>query len=230
MKQYFYETHLHTYPVSKCATASVRENLEFYKSLGYTGVFITNHFIDGNINVNRSLPFEQQIEFFFSDYEEGVKIGKEISISVFCGIESSYRGTDFLIYGLDKAWFLAHPEIMDLKKTQALPLMAEAGALIIQAHPYREASYIDHIRLFPRSVHGVEVYNATQPDFVNSMAEIYAQNYNLLRFAGSDNHIGGKRKLLGGMQTEKPIVNEADFVARVKSGEATPFMRNLEEE
>ena len=230
MKQYLYETHLHTYPVSKCATASVRENLEFYKSLGYTGVFITNHFIDGNINVNRSLPFEQQIEFFFSDYEEGVKIGKEIGISVFCGIESSYRGTDFLIYGLDKAWFLAHPEIMDLKKTQALPLMAEAGALIIQAHPYREASYIDHIRLFPRSVHGVEVYNATQPDFVNSMAEIYAQNYNLLRFAGSDNHIGGKRRLLGGMQAETPIVDEADFVARVKSGEITPFMRNLEEE
>lgn len=230
MKQYLYETHLHTYPVSKCASSSVRESLEFYKKLGYAGVFITNHFIDGNINVDRSLPFEQQIEFFFSDYEEGIKIGKEIGISVFCGIESSYRGTDFLIYGLDKAWFLAHPEIMGLKKTQALPLMAEAGALIIQAHPYREASYIDHIRLFPRCVHGVEVYNAVQPDFVNSMAEIYAQNYNLLRFAGSDNHIGGKRKLLGGMQTEKPIVDEADFVARVKSGEATPFMRNLEDE
>ena len=137
---YKYETHLHTYPVSKCASSSVRESLEFYKKLGYAGVFITNHFIDGNINVDRSLPFEQQIEFFFSDYEEGIKIGKEIGISVFCGIESSYRGTDFLIYGLDKAWFLAHPEIMGLKKTQALPLMAEAGALIIQAHPYREAS------------------------------------------------------------------------------------------
>ena len=42
---YRYETHLHTAPVSKCAHASVRENLEFYKSLGYAGVFITNHFI-----------------------------------------------------------------------------------------------------------------------------------------------------------------------------------------
>ena len=97
MKQYLYETHLHTYPV--------RENLEFYKSLGYTGVFITNHFIDGNINVNRSLPFEQQIEFFFSDYEEGVKIGKEIGISVFCGIESSYRERIFLSMVLTKRGF-----------------------------------------------------------------------------------------------------------------------------
>ena len=96
MKQFLYETHLHTYPVSKCAKASVRENLEFYKSLGYEGVFITNHFIDGNINIDKSLPYEQLVEFYFSDYEEGVRIGKEIGISVFLGIESSYSGTDFL--------------------------------------------------------------------------------------------------------------------------------------
>ena len=38
-----YETHLHTSPVSKCAKASVRESLEFYKKAGYAGVFITNH-------------------------------------------------------------------------------------------------------------------------------------------------------------------------------------------
>ena len=45
-----YETHLHTMPVSKCAHKSIRENLEFYKKAGYDGVFITNHFLDGNIN------------------------------------------------------------------------------------------------------------------------------------------------------------------------------------
>ena len=41
---YKYETHLHTSPVSVCARVEVRETLEFYKSLGYDGVFITNHF------------------------------------------------------------------------------------------------------------------------------------------------------------------------------------------
>ena len=53
-----YETHLHTAPVSKCAKVSVEESLLFYKELGYDGVFITNHFIDGNINVDGSLPYE----------------------------------------------------------------------------------------------------------------------------------------------------------------------------
>ena len=50
---FLYETHLHTLPVSRCGHYSVRENLEFYKSLGYEGVFITNHFIDGNINIEK---------------------------------------------------------------------------------------------------------------------------------------------------------------------------------
>jgi histidinol phosphatase-like PHP family hydrolase len=229
MKPYLYETHLHTSPVSKCARADVRETLAFYKSLGYEGVFITNHFLDGNINIDRSLPYAERIEFYFSDYEEGVRIGKEMGISVFFGVECSYGGTDFLVYGLDKQWFLSHPEIEDMRKTQMLPLMAQDGALIIQAHPFREASYIDHIRLFPRSVHGVETYNACRTDFENTMAELYAKNYGLLSFAGSDNHSAGAQTRLGGMQSQTPIADEMDFVARVKNGEIIPFSRKVTE-
>ena len=98
---YKYETHLHTSPVSKCASATVRESLEFYKSIGYDGVFITNHFLDGNCSVDRSLTYEEQIEFYFSDAEEGMRLAEEVGIKVFCGVEMSYKGTDFLVYGLD---------------------------------------------------------------------------------------------------------------------------------
>ena len=80
---HLYETHLHTYPVSRCAIASVRETVEFYKRAGYAGIFITNHFIDGNINIDPSLPYEDRIRFYFSDYEEAVRIGQEVGISVF---------------------------------------------------------------------------------------------------------------------------------------------------
>ena len=61
---YRYETHLHTAPVSKCATATVQENLEFYKSIGFAGVFITNHFIDGNISIDKTEPYEKLIEYY----------------------------------------------------------------------------------------------------------------------------------------------------------------------
>ena len=220
---YLYETHFHTHPVSKCAGSSVREMLEFYKSLGYAGVFITNHFIDGNINIDKSLPYEEQLEFYFSDYYEALKLSKEIGIKVFLGIEISYRGTDFLIYGLDKEWFLAHPEIMDMKKSDELAFLIENGALVIQAHPYREDRHINHIRLFPRCVHGVEVINASRPDFENAMADAYADAYQLLKIAGSDNHAGNNAKRLAGIETSSPLLDEKDFISRVKSGDIKLF-------
>lgn len=218
-----YETHLHTAPVSKCAKATVRENLEFYKRLGYDGVFITNHFLDGNINIDKKLPYEEQIEFYFSDYEAALELGKEIGIKVFCGVELSYRGTDFLVYGPDKEWYLAHPEIMDMKKSEELPFLAEHGALIIQAHPFREAKYIDHIRLFPRCVHGVEVLNACRSELENGMAELYARQYGLSSFAGTDNHVAEGQTKLAGMESEEPVKDEADFIQRYKDGALRVF-------
>ena len=108
---YIYETHCHTSPVSKCGRAYAADTVSFYKQLGYDGIFITNHFLDGNINPEaRVLPYCDQIDYYFSDYEKGARIGQEIGLKVFPGVELSYRGTDFLIYGLDKAWYKAHPE------------------------------------------------------------------------------------------------------------------------
>ena len=220
---YKYETHLHTWPVSACAHASVEENLIFYKKLGYDGIFITNHFLDGNINIDHRAPYEERINFYFSDYEKGVELGKKLGIKVFSGVELSYYGTDFLVYGLDKQWFLAHPEIMDVEKTDELQLMLDSGALVIQAHPYREAAYINHIRLFPRHVHGVEVVNACRKDTENQMAQLYADHYGLLPFAGSDNHKAGELETLAGLCSQTPLRDETDFIQMVKAGRMEIF-------
>ena len=225
---YKYETHLHTSPVSHCAKAGVEESLVFYKKLGYDGVFITNHFLDGNMNWDyKDAPYEEAIHFYFSDYEKALEIGKEIGIKVFLGVELTYKGTDFLIYGLDKAWYLAHPEIMEMKKSDELTLMMESGALIIQAHPFREARYIDHIRLYPRHIHGVEVINAYRTDLENAMAKHYAKSYELLEIAGTDNHWAGEAKALAGIYTNTPIENEDDFIRQVLNKETKIFHQKL---
>lgn len=225
---YKYETHLHTFPVSRCGKASVEETLDFYKEMEYDGVFITNHFLDGNINIDASLPYEEKIEFYFSDYEKAVDYGKSIGIKVFCGVELSLEGTDFLIYGLDKEWYLNNPQIMTMTKKEELEYMINCGALVIQAHPFREAEYINHIRLFPRSVHGVEVINASRIEAENKMAEIYAENYGLIEFAGSDNHRAREMKNLAGMCSGTPVSDENDFVERTKKGEMKIFSQNIE--
>ena len=215
---YKYETHLHTSPVSRCARASAEESLRFYKEQGYDGVFITNHFIDSNIGISEDCSYEEKIKFYFSDYEKALIAGEEMNIKVFCGVEMSVNGTDFLVYGCDKEWFLSHPETATAEMSHRLEMLKSVGALIIQAHPYREASYIDHIRLYPRNIHGTEVENACRSDFENKMAHLYAENYNLIKFAGSDNHVAGNIHKLAGIQTPSPITDERDFIERILSG------------
>ena len=240
-KKYKYETHCHTSPVSKCGKATVADTVNFYKQLGYDGIFITNHFLDGNINPEaRKLSYCEQIDYYFSDYEEGVRIGAEIGLKVFPGVELSYKGTDFLIYGLDKDWYKTHPVILDMGKTEELSLMMEEGAFIIQAHPYREAHYIDYIRLFPRSVHGAEVINCNQACISNEMAGIYADKYDLLKTAGSDNHWGkdvfsrlkekGFLPEIAGMCCDEEIESVWDYIKYVQNGSMKIFLINENKE
>ena len=226
---YKYETHLHTSPASRCAKVDIIHCIDFYASLGYDGIFLTNHFLDGNIGCDRSLSYEEQISFYESDYLAGLEYAKERGIKLFFGVEMSYHGTDFLVYGLDADWYRAHPEIMDMKKRDELAFLASEGALVIHAHPFREAAYIDYIRLLPRCVHGVEVINGCRTDFENAMAKNYAENYSLLHFAGTDNHIGAAKARLCGMEFDAPITDEADFVEKVKAQLGTPFIINVEE-
>ena len=216
---YKYETHLHTCPVSRCAKASVRESLEFYKSAGYDGVFITNHFLGGNINIDRTRPYEEIIEFYFSDYEEGLKIGKELSIKVFCGVELSNHGPDFLVYGLDKQWYLDHPEIMEMALPDRLRFMMDSGALVIQAHPFRENT---PLALYHRCVHGVEVLNASDVA-TYELAKHYCDHYGLLPFAGSDNHTAGRKPILAGICCREPITSVEDMIEKVKSRQTQIF-------
>ena len=226
---YRYETHCHTSPVSKCGKASVEDTVNFYKLMGYDGIFITNHFLDGNINpAARELSYIDQIDYYFSDYEKSALLGAELGLKVFPGVELSYKGTDFLIYGLEKDWNKKHPEITGMSKTEELAFMMDEGAFVIQAHPYREAHYIDHIRLFPRSVHGVEVINSNQAVESNEMADLYADKYGLLKTAGSDNHWGssifarlsekGYDTDIAGMCADTEINSVRDFIDMVRGG------------
>lgn len=223
---YKYETHLHTSPVSRCAKATVEETLNFYISQGYDGIFITNHYPKRGFSCDADASYENVINHLFSDYEAAVSLAEKSNIKVFFGVEISLDGTDFLIYGPDKKFYLQNPQLEDMPMRRRLDFLMSEGALVIQAHPFREANYIDHIRLFPRSVHGIEIFNACRTDFENQMAEQYAENYGLFKFAGSDNHVAGKIKRLAGVEFDTPLSNEQDFAKRIIAGEGRIFTKN----
>ena len=221
-KKYRYETHLHTKPVSKCSRASVRDALTFYKEKGYEGVFVTNHFLSGQVVMENFSSYTELIDFYFSDYEEAQKIGKEIGISVLLGLEISLDGTHFLVYGLDKQWYLEHPEVCELKGTEHLKFLADNGAMIIQAHPFRLTKAAEFLTVFPRFIDGVEINNGGCTDAENKLAGQYADCFSLKAFAGSDYH-GKKIRYFFGIETDKPIENEQELIRMFRDGEISCF-------
>ena len=108
-KLYTVETHLHTSQGSACAHSTGAEMARAHKAAGYDTIIITDHFFGGNTAVPRDLPWAQRIELFCAGYEQAKQEGDKIGLTVLFGWEWAWHGTEFLTYGLDKAYLLAHP-------------------------------------------------------------------------------------------------------------------------
>lgn len=221
---YKYETHMHTAEGSACASATGAEMARAHKEAGYTGIFVTDHFFNGNCAIPADLAWEERVELFCSGYEHAKEEGDRIGLQVFFGFEFNTNGAEFLIYNLDKAWLLAHPDIDRMDTRKALALMHRDGAFVIQAHPFRERDYIDHIQLFPRDIDGVEAVNAAnkgeEGHRMNERACLYAQMFDLPITAGSDSH--HLRMLFGGgVEIAAPIEKPMDYLEAIRSGQLT---------
>ena len=110
-----------------------------------------------------------------------------------------------------------------MKKSDELKYIRENGGFVVQAHPFRQAGYIDHIRLFPDATDGVEVINACRKDEENKMAELYASFYGFFKTGGTDNHLGSKIPKLAGMESKTQINSEAEFIEAVKNNKMKIF-------
>ncbi len=223
---YLYETHMHTCESSACAVSTGREMAQAAKDAGYTGIIITDHNWYGNNCIDSGLGWESWIEQFCKGYENARDQGEKIGLDVFFGYESGYRGTEFLIYGVDKPWLKAHPQIKDASVSEQYRLIHAAGGMVIHAHPFREADYIPELRLFPKDVDGVEAVNGAHssplsmshryPEF-NSRAFVYARKHGFPVTAGSDIHT--KRLYGGGMAFKRRLDSIEDFCRAVLGGE-----------
>lgn len=216
---YKYETHMHTAEGSACASATGAEMARAHKEKGWSGIFVTDHFFNGNTAVPRELPWRERVELFCKGYENALEEGKRIGLDVFFGFEYCYQAADFLVYNLDKQWLLKHEDIDRWLPREAFAQMREDGGFIVHAHPFRERDYINHIHLFPRDVDGVEAVNGGQIKYpeMNERAALYAKMYDLPVTAGSDSHhLSG---LFGsGIETEELIREPLDYLRLMREG------------
>ncbi len=212
---YLYETHLHTSDMSICGRVSAKEQVQLYHALGYTGICVTDHFFtNSSCRAPKELSWEARCRSFYTSYETAKEEGDRIGLQVFFGFEHSYHGNDFLVYGLGLDWLIAHPDIDKLPLLDFLRLIRAEGGVVIHAHPYRRAAYIDMIRLVPDDVDGVEVINACRSDFDNDLAAAYATAYGLVPSAGSDNHRGMQDRFAG-ILSPRPLTDATDMAQAI---------------
>lgn len=221
--KYRYDLHVHTKESSACAQSTAAEMVDMYKNEGYTGIVITDHFYHGNTCVPRDLEWSKWVETFCKSYDNAKSRGDAVGLDVFFGWEYSYTGTDFLTFGLDKNWLLAHPELRSLSVYDYLNLVHASGGYIIHAHPYLEAAWVPCIRLMPAYEDAVEVINAPKGDFINARAEEYAKAYDKVRTAGSDSHNANWSKLAG-IETDHRLVDLCDLIETLKSRKHDVFL------
>lgn len=223
---YLYETHLHTSQSSACARYTGAQMAKACKEARYTGIIVTDHNWGGNTAVNRRMPWKLWVEEFAKGYEDAAKMGRRIGLDVFFGYEAGYRGTEFLIFGLDKEFMLGHPALKTATVQEQFRLVQEGGGMVIHAHPFREESYIPEIRLYPGYVDGVEGINATHsnpkstahndPAF-DAKAVAYAKEHGLFLTAGSDIH--STDLFGGGMAFRRRMKSIQDLISALRSGE-----------
>ncbi|MDR3145169.1 MAG: PHP domain-containing protein, partial [Treponema sp.] len=203
---YLYETHLHTVQSSLCGKARGEEYIEAYKEAGYTGIIVTDHFYNGNTAADRTLPWSEWVERFCRGYEETRAEGERHGLDVFFGWEETFEGDDYLIYGLDKDWLLAHPEAASWTRQEQYAAVRRNGGCVVQAHPFRLAPYIRKIHLSTGCVDAVEAANGGNQQAWDALAMRYARKLRLPVTAGSDIHHAGQfetGEIFGVYLTEK---------------------------
>lgn len=228
---YLYETHLHTTAASKCARSAGAEYISFYKNLGYTGIIVTDHFFNGNTCIPKDLPWEERVDLFCRGYEEAKAEGYRQGLQVFFAWECRFNGDETLVYGLDKKWLKAHPEIMTWDHITHYNNIKSEGGLVVQAHPFRERGYLSEVYVHPYQCDAFEVANAGNPYEQNRMAYRYAKEHNITMTAGSDIHKVGvtDNGSLYGMAFDKPLNSIDDYVKHVKSGTGYSIQAPMEE-
>lgn len=222
---YKYETHLHTAEGSACAATPAVDMVKAHKDAGYDGIFITDHFFNGNSAIPREFPWADRIELYCKGYERALEAGSKVGMAVFFGVEFTVQGADFLLYGIDKKWLLEHEFYLTVGDERALfRLVHEDGGFIVHAHPFRDYPYIPHISLYPHDVDAVEWINAShgKESVFNDRARQYAEMFGLTVTGGSDTH-SADRMHGGGILVPERINCPDDYLRQLRNGSVVPI-------
>jgi len=185
------ETHCHTQQSSlRCGKVDARSVVRDYAAAGYRQLITTDHYY-ARLWEREELAgktWEERIEVFCAGYEAARDEGKKCGVNVLFAAEIQFDGTapyDFLVYGMDKRFLLAHPYLNRMRPEQFYALARRKGFLVIHAHPFRKSGQ----PYLPICYDGMEVYNGhPRHDSHNALAARFAAEHGLILWSGTDYH------------------------------------------
>ena len=214
---YRYETHCHASACSACAHSAPQELVRAYKSAGYAGLVLTDHFVLGNTSVSRSLPWATQMECYYRAYLDAKAEGDKQDFDVIFGIEHAHGGgQEVLCYGIDLDFLISNPDIPQLEIQAFSQRVHEYGGILIHAHPYRWAG--PELQLPMDHLDGIEVFNAGNPPDKNLLARQLADHTGVIQTSGSDLHHIDEPKLgTAGINLPYRVHTMKDMVQALKN-------------
>lgn len=209
-----FDMHIHTKESSECGKLCAKGIVDLYRNAGYDGFVVTDHSIpryrkkyDSEAEMLRIQP---------QGYYAAKSYADTVGFTVLYGCELRFTEasrTDFLVYGITPDYLSAHPGLMDMSIVDGITLLQNDGALVYQAHPFRNEMQIVN----PEILDGIEVYNGhTGYDSRNEFAFLWAKKYGLRAISGSDFH-----KVCdlahGGLLLPDDVTDEKSLLAALKN-------------
>lgn len=216
---YKIELHLHTKYSSGCGQMSAKELIDGYLDAGYDAIVVTDHYNRDTYrmkNIDTTAPGDK-LTPFLEGYRKMMEEAEGRGIRIYRGAELRFDGSfnDYLLYNYPDE-LLEDPEaLFTMGLHEFIKLSRAAGALLIQAHPFRVMC--DPAE--PADLDGIEVRNMHPGhNSRNHLAQALADEHpHLLQTGGSDchqeSHLGR-----GGILSETLPKDEAELVTLLKSG------------
>ena len=213
------ELHIHTGVVSKCGHVSCEEIVKIYKDLGFETIFITDHINKPSFDLRSEAKesWEEKVDMFLDGYVAAKRVGDRIGLRVLLGAEICFKKpagnvNDYLVFGIDRDFLLGFPYMHDGSVAEFYEYAKAHGAIVIQAHPYREAPNYGNCYPTPEYVDGIESCNGHyRHKNNNDKAEELARELGCLTTAGSDFHrLGDEAGAY--IETEEPITSAEDLI------------------
>ncbi len=216
------EMHLHTKYASGCGKMDAQQIVDAYLAAGFHGIVVTDHY-------NRRTEWHPRMQEssreaiwgFPEGYLRVREAGEKAGLKVYRGAEIRFdeSNNDYLLYDYPDS-LLQNPEgLFQMGLAKFYPLARAAGALLLQAHPFRDTCRPACFPVDPALLDGIEVCNANpRHNSHNDLALAMAQaNSGLIRVCGSDCHqpedVG-----LGGILCETLPENDRALAALLRSG------------